>query len=147
MTGVGAGAGIEGLFTKDEAIQILRETRPKLSSEYCSQQDLDEFYKKLELVNNFHPNDPNNKPIVIVFEGLDGCGKSTQAKLLASRIEGARLRGTPPESMKAVRECFDRYGGMVARAFYLISNYVLAMEMVTECLEEEKNFGKKVLEH
>lgn len=150
-----AGHKIEGLFTKSEAIQVLQEARPKLSLNYCSQQELEEFYNKLDLVADFQITEQSFTPTVIVLEvtllrifktgleynskGLDGCGKSTQAKLLASSIEGARLRATPPESMKAVRECFDRYGGMVARAFYLISNYVLAMEMTMECLEEKKN--------
>ena len=83
-----------------------------------------------------------NFQVLSFGQGLDGCGKSTQAKLLTSSIAGAKLRSTPPQSMKVVRECFDRHGGDVARAFYLVSNYVLAMEMIVECQKSKSRESK-----
>ena len=74
------------------------------------------------------------------LQGLDGCGKSTQVKLLASKLEAQPL-ATPPSSMTRVRECFDRHGGHVARAFYVVSNYVLAWEIMKLC-QEHGDFDK-----
>ena len=66
-------------------------------------------------------------------------------------------RSTPPPSLSLVRECFDRCGGVAARAFYVIGmdvklysislvflgNYVLAQEMMEECNKARKNLGEK----
>ena len=38
---------------------------------------------------------------------------------------------TPTASLKAVRPVFDKRGGIVARAFYMVSNYVLQYEIQT----------------
>ena len=81
--------------------------------------------------------------------------------MLASRLctsMGGGPRGTPPPSLTHVRECFDRCGGVAARAFYVIGkiyivlpcfisykplgNYVLAQEMLEECALAKKSLGK-----
>ena len=81
--------------------------------------------------------------------------------MLASRLctpmDGGP-RATPPASMGLVRECFDRCGGVAARAFYVIGkiyndlscfisctvlgNYILGQEMLEECAVAKSNLGK-----
>ena len=64
----GCSQRIEGLFTKSEAITVLQEARPKLSLNYCSQEELEEFYKKLDLVQDFDLRKQDFTPKVIVLE-------------------------------------------------------------------------------
>lgn len=45
--------------------------------------------------------DPNHNGLFISFEGIDGSGKSTQAKMLAARLDGAILTREPGGSAGA----------------------------------------------
>ena len=79
------------------------------------------------------------------------------ASRLCTSMDGGP-RATPPPSLAPVRECFDRCGGVAARAFYvigkifidltgfitykLLGNYVLAQEMLEECALAKRSLGK-----
>lgn len=60
----------------------------------------------------------NQKGIFIVFEGIDGSGKTTQAKLLAERLEamGRKVRLTAePTSLPSGKALREALGGKVKR--------------------------------
>jgi thymidylate kinase len=67
----------------------------------------------------------------VVIEGLDGVGKSTLVNGLMSVLR-ARPSRTPPKSLSYVRPIFDNLPETVARAFYMCTNYVAAVEMQNE---------------
>ncbi|CAB9501016.1 Inherit from KOG: thymidylate kinase [Seminavis robusta] len=84
----------------------------------------------------------SRRALVIVVEGLDGSGKSSLVDRLAYRFNNKKepsqhavAMATPTESMNAVRPVFDKRGGPVARAFYMVSNYILQYEITL--LEQE----------
>ena len=79
-------------------------------------------------------------PTVFVVEGLDGSGKSTLVGNFAARSAEVRTTQTPPPSLRRARPIFDCRRGAVARAFYMVSNYVCYAEMVRECRAAETNF-------
>jgi thymidylate kinase len=70
-------------------------------------------------------------PYIIVVEGLDGSGKSTLVQCLAAELQG-RAVATPTDSLASVRPVFDKRGAAVARAFYMVGNYVLQHEILEE---------------
>ena len=65
-------ANIPGLFSLHEAIEILSNVRNELSDEYCSQDDINNFYQLLDQVQTFditeHQSDSKYKPKTIVVE-------------------------------------------------------------------------------
>lgn len=79
-------------------------------------------------------NDPN-KPIFIVFEGLDGSGKSTLARLVAETL-GAVLLTTPSPSVRKYRDelitSFD--GNQEAAQLFYLSTVFDASQRVAEML-------------
>lgn len=85
----------------------------------------------------------NPLPLVIVVEGLDGSGKTTLSQALARSLrslaggdENIGPLKTPTPSLDHCRMAFDSARGkdrLAARAFYMVSNYVLMAEMVNEC--------------
>ena len=79
-------------------------------------------------------------PRFVVVEGLDGSGKSTLVKTLAERL-GGKAVGTPPTGpgSKEVRALFDRARSPYSRAYYLVSNYVLAERCRKECMAAKQN--------
>eukprot|EP00045_Choanoeca_perplexa_P018970 m.293634 g.293634 ORF g.293634 m.293634 type:complete len:260 (+) comp27751_c0_seq1:75-854(+) len=65
----------------------------------------------------------------IVLEGLDACGKSTLAKMVASTNEFEILK-TPPSSIAEHRTLFDESGqDSLRRAFYFVGNYLALKEL------------------
>ncbi|XP_044752319.1 UMP-CMP kinase 2, mitochondrial-like isoform X2 [Coccinella septempunctata] len=85
-----------------------------------------ETYKNIR--EEYHENlcYAKNYPL-IVFEGLDGSGKSTVGKLFAKKI-GTEVMPTPPKALSAFRAEFD--GDHCWHApFYYFGNYVAAMEV------------------
>ncbi|BES96891.1 cytidine monophosphate (UMP-CMP) kinase 2, mitochondrial [Nesidiocoris tenuis] len=65
----------------------------------------------------------------IVFEGLDGSGKSLLTKLTASRLKG-KCVVTPPKCISHLRAHFDSLEDQhLRRAFYSLGNYLAAGEV------------------
>ncbi|KAL3778570.1 hypothetical protein ACHAW5_007025 [Stephanodiscus triporus] len=77
------------------------------------------------------------KYYIVVVGGLDGYGKSSMVKQLSQRLQekysqkGATVVAwaTPTDSLSAIRPVFDKRGGPIARAFYVVSNYMLQYEL------------------
>ena len=67
--------------------------------------------------------------LVVVVEGLDGSGKSTLVRELSVQHNNVVCWSTPSQTLSDVRPVFDKCGGAVARAFYMVSNYVLQYEI------------------
>ncbi|XP_066256984.1 UMP-CMP kinase 2, mitochondrial-like isoform X2 [Euwallacea similis] len=71
---------------------------------------------------------------LIVLEGLDGSGKTSMSKKLA-KVWGAQKWLTPPESIRFLRDYFDR-NFELRSAYYSLGNYIAALEV--SCLLDKK---------
>ena len=132
-------AGIENLYpnfaTAVAVLRVLRHSEPKLAERYESSEELRAFYLRLNEIEKRLYTCSNAKrfhPRLIAVEGLDGTGKSTIAAGLAAELK-AQLVSTPPKSMLTIRKFFDSIHGAASRAYYMLSNYVLADEMQAKC--------------
>ncbi|XP_025021559.1 UMP-CMP kinase 2, mitochondrial, partial [Python bivittatus] len=85
----------------------------------------------LELVDK-SPNHPKkgNFP-VIVIEGLDATGKTTVTHFLKDSLNAVLLR-TPPSCVSQWRKIFDDEPPLIRRAFYALTNYIVASEIAQE---------------
>lgn len=92
-------------------------------------EDVLEIYKTTneKYQASFEGNALKQKHPLIVFEGLDGCGKSTLAREVAARVNAKQWR-TPPNSVKHIRSEFDS-DPQIRPAFYGLGNYIAAMEV------------------
>ncbi|XP_054839369.1 UMP-CMP kinase 2, mitochondrial [Eublepharis macularius] len=68
---------------------------------------------------------------VIVIEGLDATGKTTVTQSLRDSL-GAVLLKTPPSCVSQWRKTFDDEPTLVRRAFYALTNYIVASEIAKE---------------
>jgi dTMP kinase len=64
-----------------------------------------------------------NRYKLIVFEGIDGTGKTTLAKMLAKKIKAAYYK-TPPKEIWSIRKSVDRSDPAVRLAFYKLGNAI-----------------------
>lgn len=71
----------------------------------------------------------------IVFEGVDGSGKTTQAKQLADDI-GAEYVKTPGEDFRAIRRYIDQEAPPEARLLFYLSSVVDASNRIRGVLAE-----------
>ncbi|XP_049767115.1 UMP-CMP kinase 2, mitochondrial-like [Schistocerca cancellata] len=76
----------------------------------------------------------------IVLEGLDGSGKTTIAKKLATALNGVRCK-TPPTVLQTLRAKFDTHPPILRRAYYSLGNYVAAKE-----IEETLKYSSVILD-
>ena len=150
---------IEGLFTLETAATILRDSASSLDTTVIQNGDqcVKDFFVQLTAVEADLMDSPKNrddavvKSYVIVVEGLDGSGKSSLVETLKGALQQQQPSdnnkdptddttaaaadthvvawATPTASMKAVRPVFDKQGGFVARAFYMVSNFMLQYEL------------------
>lgn len=59
---------------------------------------------------------------LIVFEGVDGTGKSTLANKIVERLGAAHSRN-PPKSIRWIRSCVDQSPPKLRYYYYLFGNY------------------------
>ena len=107
------------------------------------------------------------RKFVIEVEGLDGSGKTTLVNKLQETLlhqsnantdnasTGSNNNNkaatptkviatkTPTESLHNIRPLFDKRGGILARAFYMISNYILEYEILHDDLYNATNNDKE----
>lgn len=102
------------------------------STQYSSLPEVDELlniYSKIcEDASNDESSGDGKKYPFIVFEGLDGCGKSHTSKLVANKLS-ASLKSTPPQSILLLREKFDAHDSLLRRAYYSLGNYIAAYDI------------------
>ena len=98
---------------------------------------INNFYELLDKVEAYLT-DPSSQhelnvvkqtKFIIEVEGLDGSGKTTLVRKLQETLPHAIATKTPTVSLNDIRPLWDKRGGILARAFYMISNYVLEYEI------------------
>ena len=77
-----------------------------------------------------------HEKFIVEVEGLDGSGKTSLVQSLAETFQGAPMK-TPSSSLSEIRPLWDHRGGILARAFYFITNYVLEYEISNGLIEAE----------
>ncbi|KAL7461480.1 hypothetical protein ACHAXS_001910 [Conticribra weissflogii] len=136
---------VPGLFTDFQtAVSLLRDARPELRVdliEDCNRNAVvEKFYNLLDRVESYlskmigadQPKKTNK--FIVEVEGLDGSGKTTLVRKLQQDFPNSLATKTPSPSLKDIRPLWDHRGGIMARAFYMISNYVLEYE-IANCEE------------
>ncbi|XP_061478821.1 UMP-CMP kinase 2, mitochondrial [Rhineura floridana] len=68
---------------------------------------------------------------VMVIEGLDATGKTTLTQALKDSLNAILLR-SPPPCVSQWRKIFDDEPTLIRRAFYALTNYILASEIARE---------------
>lgn len=148
--------GFSSALTVLRIARTLGELNESLSGSLGASNSFFEFLSLVErALSSSAPYSPKHVPFVVVVEGIDGAGKSFVVQELARSVNlvdnrrqssehvateqlghsllSCHLRAvamaTPTEFMNAVRPVFDQRGGAVARAFYMVSNYVLQHEI------------------
>ena len=72
---------------------------------------------------------------IIEVEGLDGSGKTTLVKRLQDALSPRAIATkTPTSTLHDIRPLWDKKGGILARAFYMVSNYILEYEIANNNL-------------
>ncbi|XP_070594911.1 UMP-CMP kinase 2, mitochondrial [Erythrolamprus reginae] len=85
----------------------------------------------LELVDKCPKHPKKGNFPVIVIEGLDATGKTTVTRFLKDSLNAVLLR-TPPSCVSQWRKIFDDEPPLIRRAFYALSNYIVASEIAEE---------------
>lgn len=101
---------------------------------------LSDFYNLLQKVEESRTSSDMasvmSKKFIIEIEGVDGSGKTSLVQNLAKSLNGAAVK-TPSSSLSAIRPLWDHRGGILARAFYFITNYILEYEIRSGIISEE----------
>ncbi|XP_034287933.1 UMP-CMP kinase 2, mitochondrial [Pantherophis guttatus] len=85
----------------------------------------------LELVDKCPKQPKKGNFPVIVIEGLDATGKTTVTHFLKDSLNAVLLR-TPPSCVSQWRKIFDDEPPLIRRAFYALTNYIVASEIAEE---------------
>lgn len=76
-----------------------------------------------------------NRPVFILFEGMDGCGKSCISKMVADRLDDACWISTPAGYFSHLRKMIDKQfknNGLAIQLFYMLSNIDASSRARTE---------------
>jgi dTMP kinase len=77
----------------------------------------------------------NGKKLFIVFEGLDGSGKTTLAKMLVADLDGLYIASPPPLlEMNGIRNIIDEKVGLETRFLY----YLLGNSYISDIIREAR---------
>ncbi|XP_060114183.1 UMP-CMP kinase 2, mitochondrial [Heteronotia binoei] len=110
------------VFTSREAARrVLEECRPLIP----------EARTVLDLVEKCPHLPKRGEFPVIVIEGLDATGKTTVTQSLKDSLNAVLLR-SPPPCVSQWRKTFDDEPTLVRRAFYALTNYIVASEIAKE---------------
>lgn len=135
---------IPGLFNNFfTAATLLRVARSELPWKALLGVDgeaiVSNFYNLLQRVEesrNSKDHSTNIEKFIVEVEGLDGSGKTSLVQSLAESLEGMAVK-TPSASLSQIRPLWDHRGGILERAFYFISNYVLEYEIQSGLMDAE----------
>eukprot|EP00588_Corethron_pennatum_P026244 CAMPEP_0194327020 /NCGR_PEP_ID=MMETSP0171-20130528/39307_1 /TAXON_ID=218684 /ORGANISM="Corethron pennatum, Strain L29A3" /LENGTH=816 /DNA_ID=CAMNT_0039086811 /DNA_START=115 /DNA_END=2562 /DNA_ORIENTATION=+ len=141
------------------AATLLRIARDELRVDLIADgsQIVEEFYSLLQNIESYMVEAAAGgvkvcDKFIVEIEGLDGSGKTTLCQSLTDAIN-EMLQGreklnkpkvrvmatkTPSRCLKKIRPLWDHRGGILARAFYMISNYVLEYEICTQISDDVK---------
>ncbi|CAE7497796.1 unnamed protein product [Symbiodinium sp. CCMP2592] len=100
------------------------------------QKDLEAFYERLQnLQNSCEVNSPWYKPILVSVEGIlvQAFGQDSGDMCCQSTV---RVACAPPASLSIVKGIFDQVGGAAAKAFDVVSNYMVVQECKDICAAE-----------
>ena len=125
--------GDDAVEDKDEILQSFFKRLALVEQSLLSRNALEQVSSESQVVVH---------SVVVAVEGLDGSGKSSLVQGLTESLSHRQQNGdystddvtcvawaTPTHSMAQVRPVFDKRGGPVARAFYLVSNYFLQFDV------------------
>lgn len=136
-----ASFAVPGLFPSyQSAAVLLRLARSELQVDLIEHGEaaVGDFYALLDRVDRaptrFEVNKIMAQKFIIELEGLDGSGKTTLCSKLSEAIPHSLSIKTPSVALKEIRPLWDKMGGILARAFYHVSNYILQHEIM-ECEE------------
>ena len=136
-----ASFAVPGLFPSyQSAAVLLRLARSELQVDLIENGEatVGDFYALLDRVDRTPSRLDINKIMatkyIIELEGLDGSGKTTLCSKLSEAIPQSLNIKTPSVALKEIRPLWDKLGGVLARAFYHVSNYILQHEIL-ECEE------------
>ncbi|XP_053141822.1 UMP-CMP kinase 2, mitochondrial [Hemicordylus capensis] len=113
----------------DSAVFSSREAACRVLEECTSL--IPEAKAVLDFVNECPKNPKKGDFPVVVIEGLDATGKTTVTQSLKTSLN-AVLLGTPPSCVSQWRKIFDEEPTLIRRAFYALSNYIVASEIAEE---------------
>ncbi|XP_062839475.1 UMP-CMP kinase 2, mitochondrial [Anolis carolinensis] len=88
----------------------------------------------LDLVDNCPVHAEKGNFPVIVIEGLDATGKTTVTSAVKDTLNAVLLR-TPPPCVSQWRKVFDDKPTLIRRAFYALTNYIVASEIAKESVK------------
>ncbi|XP_062981894.1 UMP-CMP kinase 2, mitochondrial isoform X2 [Elgaria multicarinata webbii] len=88
----------------------------------------------LDLVDRCPEHPKKGEFPVIVIEGLDATGKTTVTQTLKDSLNAVLLR-TPPPCVSRWRKIFDDEPTLIRRAFYALTNYIVASEIAKESMK------------
>ncbi|CAK9022042.1 unnamed protein product [Durusdinium trenchii] len=102
--------------------------------------EVEGFYTRLNrLQKTFDASSPWYKPIIVTVEGANEGGRSFVEGLVDMYPQSSvRMACTPPASLSAVQGMFNQLGGAAARAFNVVSNYMVVQECKDACMAEHQ---------
>ena len=100
-----------------------------------AQKDLQAFFERLDhLQKTCEINSQWYKPIIV---NIEGASNSFVEELIEMFPQLVRVACTPPTSLK-VKDVFQQFGGATARAFEVVSNYMVVEECKDVCIAKHQ---------